>query len=83
MSTSVLVLYVGRKRGADVLLYDDKGMLKEEQTLTPVEHIRIETGECSTNVSFSEFDVAIVIKVSGKVGFNHKNNVFEVRCVGD
>lgn len=77
-----LVLYVGRDGGADVRLFDDKGMLREERTEGSVAHIRVEAGGCSLSISFAEFDEALVIRVSGGVRVERRNGVLEVRCVG-
>lgn len=82
MSKAALVLYMSKEGGVDVQLFDDKGMLREERAAGPAKHIRVEASSCSLNISFAEFEEAIVVKVSGNVSVERKNGVLEVRCVG-
>lgn len=82
MSKATLVLYVSKDRGAGVQFFDDKGMLREEQTAGSVKHVRVEAHSCSLSISFAEFETAIVVKVSGNVSVERKNGVLEVRCLG-
>ncbi|MEM2006627.1 MAG: hypothetical protein QXG17_01585 [Sulfolobales archaeon] len=83
MSSSVLVLYMGKEGNTEIRLFDDTGMLKREVLAESIKHVRVYASECSTDISFAEFEAAIVVKVSGNISFEQKGNVLEVRCVGN
>ncbi len=83
MSRDALVLYVSRSGDANLRLFDEKGMLTGERTAKSVKHVRVEAGKCSVDISFAEFEAAIVVLVSGSVVYEQRNNVLGVRCVGD
>lgn len=83
MSASILVLYVSKEGGVDIRLFDSNGMLVREQFAVSVKHIKVEAEKCSADISFAEFETGIVVRVSGNGRYEQKNNVLEVRCVGD
>lgn len=82
MGSVTLVLYVRKDGDADVSLYDEKGSLTRKQELTSIRHVRIEADKCASDISFAEFENAIVFRMSGKVDLKLRSGVLEVRCVG-
>ncbi|MEM0352186.1 MAG: hypothetical protein QW459_04295 [Sulfolobales archaeon] len=83
MSSSALVLYVSKDGRTEVRLFDDRGMLKQEAPVELVKHVTVYASKCSIDVSFAEFETAVIIRISGNTIYEQKNNVLEVRCVGD
>ncbi len=83
MDRSTLVLYVGKTGSASLLVLDEKGMVTREQSMASVRHVKIEADGCSIDVSFAEFEAAVVIRVSGSVSYEQRSCVLGVRCVGD
>lgn len=83
MSSAILVAYIRSKEGAVTLSrYDHRGMLLESSEMKGVNHVSIEAEKCSLDISFAEFDYAIMLRVSGGISYKQVNNVLEVRCVG-
>ncbi|MEM1910302.1 MAG: hypothetical protein QW504_00225 [Sulfolobales archaeon] len=83
MSSSALVLYVSKDGRTEVRLFDDRGMLKQEAPVELVKHVTVYASKCSVDVSIAEFETAVIIRISGNTIYEQKNNVLEVRCVGD
>ncbi|MCS7099798.1 MAG: hypothetical protein RMH84_06295 [Sulfolobales archaeon] len=82
MGSGTLVLYVRKDGDVDASLYDEKGLLARKQELTSVKHIKIEADKCVSDISFAEFENAIVVRASGKVDLKLRSGVLEVYCVG-
>lgn len=83
MGRRTLVLYLAKSGGARLRIFDEKGMLAKEEGAEAVKHVRIEADGCSADVSFAEFEAAVVVRVSGAVSYERRNSVVGVRCVGD
>ncbi|MEM1623031.1 MAG: hypothetical protein QW780_05350 [Sulfolobales archaeon] len=83
MSSGALVLYVGRDGRTEVRFFDDRGMLKREVSMELVKHVAVYVSKCSIDISFAEFEAAVILKISGNTIYKQKNNVLEVRCVED
>lgn len=79
---ATFVLYLDRGGSADIRVYNSSGMLRESLSLSGVRHVRLDVDKCSLDISFAEYDVAIVLRVSGRVSYKSVSNVLEVRCVG-
>ncbi|MCX8184207.1 MAG: hypothetical protein RMI56_04930 [Sulfolobales archaeon] len=82
MNSSTLVLYVNKDGSTDVRLYDEKGLLVKEQNLTSVKHIKIGADRCVADISFAEFEDAVVLRVTGKIDLAYRSSVLEVSCIG-
>lgn len=83
MSSTTLVVYVKSREGVTtVSLYDHRGLLLESLEMKGVDHVSIEAEKCSLDVSFAEFDHAVMLRVGGSVSYRQVNKVLEVRCVG-
>gem|GEM_PF-1306222 len=82
MRSETLVLYLTKGGRADLRVYSSEGKLSRSDTAGSVKHVRLELGGCSADVSFAEFEDALVIRVSGRVEYSVKGSVVGVRCVG-
>jgi len=80
--SETLVLYLTKGGRADLRVYSSEGKLSRSDTAGSVKHVRLELGGCSADVSFAEFEDALVIRVSGRVEYSVKGSVVGVRCVG-